>query len=102
MYKSGLITMPVCPTCSSWGRQPASETGFEQAVAAPKESASSSKIFQFSGPFKPLPPETTISASGNDTLFVVLTISFTVVLKSDLFKLTLNSSIDELEGDSIK
>ena len=38
-----------------------SETGFEQAVAAPKTSAKSSIIFQFSGPLRPLPPETTTS-----------------------------------------
>ena len=40
-----------------------SETGLEQAVAAPSVFAKSSTKFQFSGPFKPLPPETTISAS---------------------------------------
>ena len=39
-----------------------SETGLEQAVA-PKTSAKSSIRFQFSGPFNPRPPETTISAS---------------------------------------
>ena len=43
-----------------------SETGFEQAVAAPKVLARSSIKFQFSGPFIPLPAETTISASAMD------------------------------------
>ena len=41
-----------------------SATGLEQAVAAPKDLAKSSIIPQFSGPFKPLPAETTNSASG--------------------------------------
>ena len=40
-----------------------SETGLEHAVAAPNVSARSSIKFQFSGPFIPLPAETTISAS---------------------------------------
>ena len=40
-----------------------SETGFEHAVAAPNVFAKSSIIFQFSGPLRPLPAETTISAS---------------------------------------
>ena len=45
------------------GRQPISDTGLEQAVAAPKVAAKSSIKCQFSGPFKPLPPDTTTSAS---------------------------------------
>lgn len=36
IYRLGEIWMPVCPTCSWWGRQPTSATGLEQAVAAPK------------------------------------------------------------------
>src|SRR5690554_7254354 len=63
MYKLEATGFPVCPTCSSRGLQSKSETGLEQAVAAPKTSANSSIIPQFSGPFNPRPPETTISAS---------------------------------------
>ena len=64
IYKFGLIATPVCPTCSWCGRQPISATGREQAVAAPKDFAKFSIIPQFSGPFNPLPAETTSSASG--------------------------------------
>src|SRR5699024_923508 len=67
-YNFGLMAIPVCPTCSECGLQPASDTGFEQAVAAPSASASSSINPQFSGPFMPRPAETTISASGKDIL----------------------------------
>ena len=44
---------------------PISATGLEHAVVAPNESAKSSTIPQFSGPFNPLPAETTSSASDN-------------------------------------
>src|SRR5690606_9606051 len=47
-------------------------TGLEQAVAAPSTFAKSSSIPQFSGPFNPLPPETTISASAMLTLLEAL------------------------------
>ena len=63
MYKFEDTGLPVWPTCSLWGLQPISETGLEQAVAAPSVSASDSIIAQFSGPLSPLPAETTISAS---------------------------------------
>ena len=43
-----------------------SETGFEQAVPPSISFASSSIIFQFSGAFRPLPAETTLSASVNE------------------------------------
>src|SRR5690606_6604832 len=82
MYRFGLTANPVCPTCSSCGRQPASETGLEHAVAAPKTSANSSIIFQFSGPFNPRPADTTIFASGNGILSVACMISLTTVDKS--------------------
>ena len=65
MYRLGRIAMPVCPTCSWWGRQPMSDTGREQAVVAPMESARSSMMPQFSGPLRPRPAETTSSASGS-------------------------------------
>ena len=63
MYKLVATGFPVCPTCSPCGLHPKSETGFEQAVAAPKTPANSSIIPQFSGPFIPRPADTTISAS---------------------------------------
>ena len=50
----------------------------EHAVAAPKISARSSTICQFSGPFKPLPPETTMSASAIVTLVVIFSIDVTL------------------------
>src|SRR5476651_1365089 len=93
IYKFGLTAIPVCPTCSLCGLQPESETGFEQAVAAPNNPANSSTIPQFSGPFNPRPPETTISASGNETLSVDRTISFNIALQSDVLASTLKSSI---------
>src|SRR5690606_5135986 len=61
-------------------------------VAAPKTLASSSISPQFSGPFNPRPPDTTISASANDTLSVARTISLMIVFK--LFSIPgLNSTI---------
>ena len=74
MYKLEATGLPVCPTCSECGRQPKSDTGLEQAVAAFKTSANSSIIGQFSGPFRPLPAETTVSASAMVTLPVTLSI----------------------------
>ena len=44
-----------------------SDTGLLHAVAAPKSLARSVTNPQFSGPFRPRPPETTISASERDT-----------------------------------
>ena len=81
IYKFGATALPVCPTCSECGLHPISETGFEHAVAAPKISASSSIIFQFSGPFKPRPADTITSASERD-IFPLL-MSFPVIFKSD-------------------
>mmetsp|Transcript_3334 Transcript_3334/g.7844 ORF Transcript_3334/g.7844 Transcript_3334/m.7844 type:complete len:245 (-) Transcript_3334:916-1650(-) len=63
MYKLEATGFPVCPTCSPCGLHPKSETGLEHAVAAPNTSANSSIIPQFSGPFIPLPADTTTSAS---------------------------------------
>ncbi len=63
IYKLEATGFPVCPTCSLCGRHPMSETGFEQAVAAPRVVAKSSIRCQFSGPFRPRPPDTTMSAS---------------------------------------
>ena len=47
IYKLVATGFPVCPTCSACGLQPKSETGLEQAVAAPKTAAKSSIKFQF-------------------------------------------------------
>ena len=55
--------MPVCLTCSECGLQPMSETGLKRCSCS-RISANSSIMFQFSGPFRPLPAETTIFASG--------------------------------------
>ena len=60
-----------------------SETGLEQAVAAPNTSAKSSIRFQFSGPFNPRPPETTISASAIVTSPFNLSTSVTFKLLVD-------------------
>ena len=57
-----------------------SETGFEHAVPAPNTSASSSIIVQFSGPFNPLPAETTSSASVKGILPTALSIDKDVSL----------------------
>jgi hypothetical protein len=48
-YKLVATGFPVCPTCSLCGLQPKSETGLEQAVAAPNVDAKSSSMPQFSG-----------------------------------------------------
>ena len=84
--------MPVCPTCSLCGLQPISDTGLEQAVAAPRVSAKVSIISQFSGPLRPLPAETTISASA----IVTLPVSFSIfkILWFDGALSTLNVSTD--------
>ena len=82
---------PVCPTCSLCGLHPKSETGFEQAVAAPRISASSSIIAQFSGPFNPRPADTTTSASAIVTLSFALSMEVTLV--DDVVKLGANASI---------
>ena len=63
MYMLVATGFPVCPTCSPCGLHPRSETGLEQAVAAPNTPAKSSINPQFYGPLSPLPPETTTSAS---------------------------------------
>lgn len=82
IYKLVATGLPVCPTCSLWGRHPKSDTGFEQAVAAPSTSASSSIIPQFSGPLRPLPPETTMSASAMVSFPETLSILVTLMLRS--------------------
>ena len=84
---------PVCPTCSPCGLQPKSETGLEHAVAAPKTSANSSTIPQFSGPFKPLPAETTTSASAMVTFPMALSmlIDFTPGSETKASKFSTNA-----------
>src|SRR6266508_4490350 len=65
MYRSGVTVRPVWPTCSSFGRHPASVTARDAPRAAPRMPASSSTCFQFSGPRRPRPPETTTRASAS-------------------------------------
>ena len=72
--------LPVWPTCSLCGLHPISDTGFEHAVAAPRTSASSSTKCQFSGPFNPLPAETTTSASAIVTFPLCFSIFDTVIV----------------------
>ncbi len=60
--------MPVCPTCSAWGRQPASTTAREAPTAAPSASASSSTSRKFSGSLRPRPPLTITDASATSSL----------------------------------
>src|SRR5690348_11474370 len=82
IYKFGAIAIPVCPTCSLCGRQCASATGRLQAVAACNTFASSSTMPQFSGPFKPRPALTTISASVKGTSPLALDTPVTFILGS--------------------
>ena len=73
MYKLDATGFPVCPTCSLWGLQPISLTGFEHAVAAPKNALLTLQSFpNFQDLLSPLPPETTISASAMVILSVAL------------------------------
>ena len=82
IYKLVATGFPVCPTCSLWGLHPKSETGLEHAVAAPKTAAKSSTNPQFSGPFSPRPPETTMSASAIDTFPLTFSTDSTFTPKS--------------------
>ena len=72
--------MPVCPTCSLWGRHPASTTALEAPTAAPSVAAKFSIKVKCSGPFKPLPPETIISASETSRCPSFLIIDITLTL----------------------
>src|SRR5690606_11261803 len=100
MYKFAATGFPVCPTCSPCGLQPISDTGLEQAVAAPKTSANSSIMPQFSGPFNPLPPDTTISASAMATLPFTLSTDSTLI--SEATKEGLKASSVAFPVDSTK
>ena len=64
------MVLPVWPTCSPCGRHPASTTAREapRAAVGPSASRTSSITPQFSGPRRPRPPDTTISASATSTL----------------------------------
>ena len=77
-----------------------SDTGLEQAVAAPKTVARASIKYQFSGPFRPLPPDTTISASAMVTLSV--TLSTAVTLSVDFEVEYSPSRFSALEGCSFR
>src|SRR5215468_8409040 len=59
------MVRPVCPIWKRCGRQPASTAAREAPTAAPITLASDSRMTKFSGPLRPRPPETTISASAS-------------------------------------
>src|SRR5512143_759583 len=61
MYSSGATTLPVWPTCQSFGTQPASTAARLAPTAAPSSSASASTGLK--SPFVPRPPETIARAS---------------------------------------
>ena len=66
MYRSGEIFVPVCPTWSVCGRQPAIVTAREQPTAPPSSPASSSTPAKPSAEPAPRPPETTTFASASE------------------------------------
>src|SRR6185436_12291703 len=63
MYSSGATILPVCPTCQSFGTNPASTAAREAPIAAFSLSASGSRILKFSPEPMPRPPDTTIFAA---------------------------------------
>src|SRR5215831_412106 len=67
-YSLGETVLPVCPTWSECGRQPASTTAREAPTVAPSAAASCSTSAKFSGPLRPRPPETITSDSVRSTL----------------------------------
>src|SRR6266851_3215059 len=67
MYSSGAILVPVWPTWSEWGRQPALVTTREQPTAPPSRPASSSMMANPSFEPTPRPPLTTTFASARET-----------------------------------
>src|SRR5881628_1293786 len=70
IYRVGLTVLPVWPTWSACGRQPASTTARDAPTAArpPNAAASSSSTLKFAGSFKPRPPEMTIGASATSSV----------------------------------
>src|SRR5690606_32540592 len=66
----------------------------EHAVAAPSAVAKSSIRCQFSGPFNPRPPDTTISASAIVTFPVAFSVDSTFTAKSASFSVGLKSATD--------
>ena len=64
---SGATLVPVCPTWSECGRQPALVTAREQPTAPPSSAASSSITAKPSAEPTPRPPETTTFASSSET-----------------------------------
>ena len=65
MYTSGVIVLPVRPTCWLWGIHPESTAARDAPTAPSNRSASSPSCSNGSGPPRPLPPATTILASSN-------------------------------------
>src|SRR5437867_6711994 len=81
MYNVGETVLPVCPTWSECGLQPASTEALEAPTTPPITLASSSRILQFSGPPIPLPPDTMTPASVRSCFFAPwVTNSLTVIL----------------------
>ena len=100
IYRFVATGLPVCPTCSPCERHPKSDTGLEQAVAAPNTSARFSINPQFSGPFNPRPPDTTTSASAIVTLPTALSTESTETPES--ITKGEKSSTEAEPSDSIK
>src|SRR5262245_38158747 len=65
-YSSGVIFVPVCPTCWRCGRQPSLVTTRETPTTPPSRPASSSSGANPSGPPTPRPPPTTTRAVARD------------------------------------
>ena len=83
MYRSGDTFVPVWPTWSVCGRQPALVTTREQPTAASSSPASSSRIPKPSAEPTPRPPLTTTLASASEMpLVTVLTCSTTRTARS--------------------
>mmetsp|Transcript_5274 Transcript_5274/g.15414 ORF Transcript_5274/g.15414 Transcript_5274/m.15414 type:complete len:249 (+) Transcript_5274:175-921(+) len=62
MYRSGATTFPVCPTCQSFGQNPASTAARDAPTAAPNLSANRSSTGKLSELLIPRPPLTTMEA----------------------------------------
>ena len=74
-YKSGATTLPVCPTCQSFGAYPLSTAARDAPTAAPNLSASFSIIAKSASDPTPLPPDTTAPADVNSGLSEAATLS---------------------------
>src|SRR6266702_8219762 len=66
-YSSGVILVPVWPTCCLCGRQPSEVTTRDTPTTPPSSPASSSSGAKPSGPPTPRPPPTTTRAVASET-----------------------------------